>query len=106
MVQANWPSVVGVVAKSIGLVIREAVDVEVILVKHSLVLLLVCLSLHVVEDGQHDLEGHAAIGASLMLGALSDNLEEASQLFETSVEVELTHEAFNVEHVWEVVSEI
>ena len=104
-IDLDGTSIIGV-SQAVGLLIGKAIDVKVVLVEHALVLSAVGFRLHVVEHGENDLECYTTIRASLMLGSLSHYLKLPGQLLQTSIVVELTHEALDVQHIWEVLSQV
>ena len=61
--------------KSIRLIVRKPINLQVILVKHCLILSSVCLSRHVVKDSQQHMQGDPTVRTGLMLGSLSHDIK-------------------------------
>jgi hypothetical protein len=87
------------------LVVGEAIDVLIVLLIYFKVVLPITIILEVVKQAEQYLECDETIGASLMLGAHSDDVELLGNLIEPTIEVEAVHEGLNVEHVGDVVLE-
>ena len=87
------------------LVVGETIDVLIVLFIYFKIVLPITIILEVVKQAEQYLESDETIGASLMLGAHSDDVELLRNLIESTIEVEAMHEGLNVEHVGDVVLE-
>lgn len=89
-----------------SLVVAEAVQVLVVLVKDFLVVFAVLIRVEIVEKSEEYLQSHQRVRTCLVLRAHSHYVELLRNLFETSVQAELVHERLDVEHVRCVVLEV
>ena len=84
------------IAVAICLVIRVAVDFEVVGLSDALVLFDILLGLHAVEDGEEHLSCDETVRPSLMLRATADDIELLRYFLETADEVVAVHEGLDV----------
>lgn len=89
-----------------GLVIAETIQVLVVLVEDFLVVFAVLVRVEIVEESEEHLEGNQRVRASLMLATHSYNVELLGDFFESTIQTELVHERFDIEHVGCVVLEV